>query len=242
MSPPCVPPVCPWSWMTAPAAWCVPVREGRRARTRAPATRVKGCGVTTPKTSARGRVSVLVSVPPSNMITNLITHTHWQSHQSNFAPFLLPPSSSWGRGVCLGWFCLSERPDLYPQLQVPVHVPWRADHLRAALQPRHDAARPGLPHASQGAGARRVLRKVGVWPPGWGQRFRWLRHGRWADRDVKIIKMFVLLWWQTEKWELVFMLHDLEQLNIESLNSEQDHWWKVVAPVIVDKVHNSKCP
>ena len=70
-----------------------------------------------------------------------------------------------------------------------MHVPWWADHLRAALQPWHDAPRPGLPDAAQGAGAWRVLRKVGVWPPGRGQRFRWLRHGRWVDRDIKIIMM-----------------------------------------------------
>lgn len=94
MSPPCVLLVCPWSWMTAPAAWFAPVREGRHARTWVPATRVKGCGVTTPKTSARGRASVLVSVPPSDMITD---HTMIKP-QSNWTPSS-PPAH--GGDVCV---------------------------------------------------------------------------------------------------------------------------------------------
>lgn len=93
MSPPCAPLVWPWSWMNAHAVWCAPAREGRPARTWAPATRVKGCGVTTPKTAARGWVSVLVSVPPANTITDLI------KPQSNLAPF--PSAPAHGGDVCV---------------------------------------------------------------------------------------------------------------------------------------------
>ena len=72
---------------------------------------------------------------------------------------------------------LPPRPDLLPQLQVPVRVPRRAGRLRAALQPGRDAAGPRLPHAAPGAGARGVLREVGVRTAGGGQRPGGLRHG-----------------------------------------------------------------
>ena len=47
--------------MTAPAAWCVPVRKVRCALKWTPVTHVKGCNVNTGQTSARGLASVWVS-------------------------------------------------------------------------------------------------------------------------------------------------------------------------------------
>lgn len=108
MSPQCAPPGCPWSWMTASAAWCVPVREGSHVRTWIPATRVKGCGVNTPQTSTRGRASVSVSTPPPPL-----QHDKWPDQtsgdpHSNLTPFS-PLQLTGVKRVC--WKVLSIRAD-----------------------------------------------------------------------------------------------------------------------------------
>lgn len=161
---------CPPCWTAAAAAWCAPGSAARAAPLCCPATRAAASTATAAPRTAAAPASAWVGAAGRAGRADL---SLW-----NALAFL----TSAGRGqLRVRWDDLPQRGDVPAQLQVPVHLPGRADRVPAPLQPGPAAPRPRLPLPAEDRSPRRVLREVGVRPQGWSAPGR-LCYGWWGTK------------------------------------------------------------